>query len=121
MAAKPTNTAEYMAALPREKRATLEQVRRAILSAAPKAEEAFSYGIPALKLGGERFLWYAAWKNHCSLYPMTATMRREHAADVNGYEMAKGTIKFPDSAPLPVALIKKLARTRAAEVRNQGK
>jgi uncharacterized protein YdhG (YjbR/CyaY superfamily) len=121
MPAKPTNTREYMAALPREKRATLEELRDIVLSVAPKAEEAFSYGIPELKLDGERFLWYAAWKEHYSLYPVTGAMQRAHGAEISGYETAKGTIRFPASEPLPKALVKKLVKTRLAEVREQRK
>jgi uncharacterized protein YdhG (YjbR/CyaY superfamily) len=121
MAAKPSNTKEYLAGLPREKRATLEQLRDLILSVAPKAEESFSYGIPELKLDGERFLWYAAWKHHYSLYPVTGATQRAYAAEISGYETAKGTIRFPASAPLPIGLLKKLVKSRVAEVRAQRK
>ena len=121
MPAKPTSTSEYLAMLPKDKRAALKQIRKTILSVAPKAEDAFSYGIPGFTLNGQRFIWYAAWKNHYSLYPVSAAMLREHGAAISEYETSKGTIRFPNSAPLPLGLVKKLMKTRAAEVRANAK
>jgi len=118
---KPTNTAEYLASLSDEKRAALEQIRDAIRSAAPGAEEGFSYDMPLFRLGDQPLLWCAAWKNHYSLYPMSAAMVRTHAADIDTYETSKGTIRFPASEPLPLALVKKLVKARIAELRENGK
>ena len=52
MSAKERTVESYLAALPADKRAALEKVRRAIRAAAPGAEECFSYGIPAFRLDG---------------------------------------------------------------------
>lgn len=107
----------YLASLPLGSRKILKELRVAIRAAAPDAVEHFSYRIPGFRLDGQPLVWYAAFKNHVSMYPMTAAIRHALAAELEGYEMSKGTIRFPLTKPPSPALVKKLVRARVAEIR----
>jgi uncharacterized protein YdhG (YjbR/CyaY superfamily) len=63
---------EYLASQPEAVQGTLKRVRSAIRKAVPAAEEVISYKIPAYKLHNAPMLYFAAWKQHYSLYPATA-------------------------------------------------
>ena len=109
----------YIAALPPDARRVLKKMREAIRSAAPGTTEVISYGIPTFKLDGRPLIYYAAWKNHTSLYPMTAAIQRSLGSELDGYEKSKGTIRFPLTSPPSSALVKRLVKARIAELKQK--
>jgi uncharacterized protein YdhG (YjbR/CyaY superfamily) len=106
---------QYLGKVPANQRKVLRAIRAAIRATAPTAVEHFSYGIPGFRLDGRPLIWYAAWRNHTSLYPVNAAVRRALAAEIEGYQTSKGTIRFPLDEPLPVGLVKKIVGVRARE------
>ena len=99
----------------------LKRVRGAIRKAVPGAEEVISYKIPTYKLHGGPVLYFAGWKKHYSLYPATADLLAVFQDDLATYEVAKSTIRFPFSQPVPVKLIERIAKFRAKEVADRKK
>jgi uncharacterized protein YdhG (YjbR/CyaY superfamily) len=62
-------------------------------------------------------VWYAGWKSHVSLYPISAGVKRANAAQMKRYKLGKGTIQFPLSEKVPIALVTKIVKARVREVR----
>ena len=106
----------YLASVAADKREALEKLRAAIRAAAPRAEEGFSYGLPAFRLEGRPLVCFGASANHCSFFPMSPAVIRAHAADLKSYATSKGTIRFSPDKPLPAALVRKLVKARIGEL-----
>jgi uncharacterized protein YdhG (YjbR/CyaY superfamily) len=107
----------YIAARPPAAREALTTVRAAIGRALPpEAEEVISYKIPAYRVAGRIGLWFAAWAEHYSLYPVGAKAEAALGEDLSGYGRSKGTIRFPLGEPVPEALIERIARLKGAEM-----
>jgi uncharacterized protein YdhG (YjbR/CyaY superfamily) len=111
-----TSVREYIASKPKEARASLEAVRRAIRTALPEATEGLAYQMPAYTLNGVGVLYFAGWKAHYSLYPANDALVDAFAKELAPYERSKGTIRFPLSEPVPVRLIQRLAKFRARQL-----
>src|SRR5262245_711551 len=94
----------------------LKQLRALVRAAAPRATEKISYGIPTFVLDGTMLVYIAGWREHVSLYPVTAAMTRALKKDIARYQTGKGTLQFPLMNPLPTSLIKKLVKVRLKEV-----
>jgi uncharacterized protein YdhG (YjbR/CyaY superfamily) len=107
---------EYIESQPETSQSVLHTVRKAIRSAVPRAKEVISYKIPTYKLPGGPVLFFAGWKHHYSLYPASKNIVTALKGDLAAYEIAKGTIRFPLSEPVPVKLIQRIAKLRAKEV-----
>jgi len=113
--ATPASVEDYLAALPKGSRAALEKLRKTIKAAAPGATETISYQMPAFKEHGRLLVSYAAFKDHCSLFPMSMKVIEAHGEELEPYHTRKGTIRFTADEPLPAALVKKIVRARIAE------
>jgi uncharacterized protein YdhG (YjbR/CyaY superfamily) len=106
----------YFHALPKDVRNVLKKLRTDVHGAVPGGEQGFTYRMPCVRLEGRPVVWYAGWKSHVSMYPMTPPIVRAHTAALRGLETSKGTIRFPLTKPPPSALVKKLVKARLREM-----
>lgn len=106
---------EYIADQPDAVRPTLKRLRTVIKQSVKGAEELISYAIPAFRLSGRVGLFFAGWKDHVSIYPVSDAVVAELGAELNPYIVSK-TLRFPLSKTLPVHLIQKVAKARAKEL-----
>jgi len=106
-------TDEYIATFPPNVQSLLQQLRQVIKEAAPEAEEAISYQMPAFKLNGI-LVWFAAFKNHIGFYPKTSAIEA-FKDELSGYELSKGTIRFPLNRPIPFEVVRKIVKFRVKE------
>jgi uncharacterized protein YdhG (YjbR/CyaY superfamily) len=117
MAPKPGGAAKvdaYLAALPAEQAAVLQDLRETILAVVPNPEEAISYAIPGVKYKGKGLVWYAAFKAHCSFFPGAKV--EHYKAELDGYKIHKGTVQFTPDHPLPADLVQRLVRHGMTEI-----
>ena len=112
----PISVDEYIAAQPEAMRPKLEQVRAAIRKAVPQATELIGYRMPGYKLHGKSLLYFAGFSEHYSLFAASGTFFATLEEELKGYERRKGTVQFPLAKPVPVKLIRRIAKLRAAGI-----
>jgi uncharacterized protein YdhG (YjbR/CyaY superfamily) len=112
---KPATIDEYLEGIPQEMRDALERLRAIIWKAAPLAEETIGWGMPMFKLNGKNLVGFAAFKEHCSLFPMSTTVMEAFENELASYSTSKGAIRFRPGKPLPVSLVKKIVKERIKE------
>ena len=106
--AKPRTVDEYIAAQDEAAQPKLRQLRAILRAAVPEAEERISWSMPTY-WKGRNLIHFAASKKHLGLYPggeATAVF----AAELQDYDVSKGTIRLPYDRPLPAELIARIAR-----------
>src|SRR5881628_3053799 len=111
----PTSVEDYLAGLPEAPRAALEKLRKTIRAAAPKATETISYQMPTFKQDGRFLVSYAAFKDHCSLFPASKAVMEAHGEELKPYFSGKGTLRFTTDKPIPSALVRKIVKARLEE------
>jgi uncharacterized protein YdhG (YjbR/CyaY superfamily) len=109
----PATVNDYIAASESHVKKHLKQIREAIRSAAPNAEEVISYQMPGYKQKG-MLVFFAGYKNHIGFYP-TASGIKNFENEIAKYKWSRGAVQFPLDKPLPLALIKKIVKFKLKE------
>jgi uncharacterized protein YdhG (YjbR/CyaY superfamily) len=113
--AVPKTVDEYLAGVPQPARSTLNKIRAVIRSVVPpETTEVISYRMPMFKYKG-LLIGFAAFSDHCSLFPMGSSALRGLEDELRPYSRSKGTIRFPLDKPLPATLVKKIVKARLAQ------
>ena len=114
--ASPATVEDYLASLPEDRRAGVDQLRQTIRAAAPEATETIAYSMPAFRSHGGQFLVsFASFKAHYSLFPASGAVVEALGEELAPYLAGKGTIRFPAKEPLPLATVAKVVQIRLAE------
>ncbi len=103
----------YISSFPAEVQSVLADIRRTIHEAVPGSAEVISYNIPTMTRDGQRYVHFAGWKSHISLYPVPEG-DEALARELEPYEEGKGTLRFSLKQPIPYELIGRVAARLAA-------
>jgi uncharacterized protein YdhG (YjbR/CyaY superfamily) len=106
---------DYLATLPDDRRAAMEQIRAACREAAPDAVEVITYKMPGFKTHGQFLVSYDAYKSHYSLFPASDEVVKGLGAEIEPHLAGSGTIRFKASAPIPVDLVRRIVEIRVRE------
>lgn len=110
------NVHEYLEGLPPAQKASLERLRAIVTGVATDATETISYGMPTYKWQGKTLVHFAAFKNHCSLFPASGNVFEAFDDDLADFKTSKGTIQFAPEHELPEALVRKILEVRMKEI-----
>lgn len=114
---RPTTIAAYIRAAPREGQPHLRRLHAILKSVAPDAEETIKWGTPFFV--EPRFLFaFSAHKSHLNFTLMESGME-PFREELKAHKTTRLLLQIPYDKPLPVALIRKIARRRVQDVRKR--
>ena len=117
---KPKDIDGYIRQFPTKTQAVLRRVRKTIRAAAPKAEEAISYGIPTFRLDGRYLIYFAGYANHVGVYPVPSGSP-SFIKQLAVYRTGKGTLQFPLDKPIPYAFLARVVKARSKQLREKAR
>lgn len=106
----------FLAAVQQPHRSTLLALRATLRRVLPTATECLKYGMPCFVVDGKGVAAYAAFKQHCSYFPMSGGVLAAAGPLLDGYVTTSGSLHFPIDRPLPVKVVRRLVRLRLDEI-----
>ncbi|WP_125775854.1 iron chaperone [Antribacter gilvus] len=107
---------DYIATLDGAERDAVERVRARAVELVPEAEEGMSYGMAALRYRGSPLVSARVTAHHIGLYPFSPQAVEVVAPDLEGWSLAKGTVRFTPDHPLPDGVLDRLVLLRRDEI-----
>ena len=107
---------DYLDSLAPDQKAALGSVRELVTKLVPDAEEGKSYGIPAFIYAGRPLLGFRAAQKHLSIFPFSPAVVEAVSDRLDGFDLAKGTIRFTAGQPVPQTVLAELIQVRQREI-----
>jgi uncharacterized protein YdhG (YjbR/CyaY superfamily) len=112
-----TTVESYLSQFPTSVRTHLDAVRKTITTTVPDATESIAYAMPAYKYKGKPLIYFAGYAKHVGLYA-TPTGHEAFTAELARYKQGKGSVQFPITEPMPLALIERIVKHRITQIEN---
>jgi uncharacterized protein YdhG (YjbR/CyaY superfamily) len=106
----------YLDELSPDVAAMLAAIVARALELVPDAVEGQTYGMPGLVYRGRPLLSIRQTKEHLGYYPFSPASVEAVAAELAGFALSKGTVRFSLSQPLPAHVVDRLILTRRDEI-----
>jgi uncharacterized protein YdhG (YjbR/CyaY superfamily) len=109
----------YLATLPVDQRAALEDLRGLLRRLLPDHVECMSYAMPGFRQPGKKgkmVAGYAAFAKHLGLYPHSGSIIPALEAECAGFRTSKSGVLFTPETPLPAGLVERIVRMREGEI-----
>lgn len=107
---------DYLKHVSPTQKTVLTHIRELAKSLVPEPEEKISYGVPTIAYRGKYVIYFAAYKNHMSVYPVSESLAEELGEALTKFRTSKGTLQFTEANPIPDAIIKKMVVHRLEEL-----
>jgi uncharacterized protein YdeI (YjbR/CyaY-like superfamily)/uncharacterized protein YdhG (YjbR/CyaY superfamily) len=105
---------DYIEATAEPARSRLRALRAVIRDEAPDAVERMAYGL-ATWHQRENVIHLGAWTHHIGVYPGAAATVA-FADELRAFKTSKGAIRIPHDVPLPLELVRRIARWRVEQI-----
>lgn len=116
MSSTPVDVDGYLEGRSAEQRRSLERLRGIITEVVPGVTETIGYGMPTFKYRGKTVAHFAAFKNHCSLFPASNAVFERLEEDLRGFRTSKGTVQFTPDNELPESVVRNILAIRMNEI-----
>lgn len=113
---KPTTIAQYIASFEDDTKTRLALLYKTIKNELPEADESISYGLPTFKINNHPVIYFGGFSHHIGLYA-TPDGHAEFEEELSKYKRGKGSVQFPDDRPLPLDLVRRIARYRYEQLK----
>jgi len=103
------NVDEYLREVPKERRDSLEQLRKLCIEILDGYEESMEYGMPSYKKGaGEVEIAFASQKKYISFYVLKEDVLNRYREALTGVNVGKGCVRYKKPAKIDFEIVKQL-------------